>query len=135
MARAHRKRKRAKKPRVPKEPFVARMKRHGRETYGLGQTLVQEPRAFPGACGSLIKRSFRTMWQARGGGYYACGFVITFVWLEITTLLDQFTSANGVGSFIGDQLLDILLRFSVQSITNTVQAFVWPVLVIVEFDL
>lgn len=126
---------RPKKAKKPKEPFAAKMKRRGREAYGLGQTLVQEPRAFPGACGGLLKRSCRTMWQARGGGYYACGFVITFLWLEIATLFNEVSSANGVGSFISEQLLEILFRFSVQSITNTVQAFIWPALVIGKFEL
>ena len=111
------------------------MKRRGRETYGLGQTLVHEPRAFPGACGGLLKRSFRSMWEARGGGFYACGFVVTFIWLEITTLFSELASATGVGSFLSEQLFEFLFRFSVQSIGNTVQAFIWPALVIGEYEL
>ncbi|ANO52355.1 hypothetical protein [Woeseia oceani] len=133
MARADKKKR--KKAKKPKEPFVARMKRRGREAYGLGQTLVHEPRAFPGACGGLLKRSFRTMWEARGGGFYACGFVLTFIWLEISTLFSELMSATGVGSFLSDQLLEFLFRFSLQSIGNTVQAFVWPALIIDEYEL
>ncbi|MEQ8206075.1 MAG: hypothetical protein RIA65_07865 [Woeseia sp.] len=132
MARAEKKKR--KKAKKPKEPFVARMKRRGREAYGLGQTLVHEPRAFPGACGGLLKRSFRTMWEAHGGGYYACGFVLTFIWLEISTLFSELASASGVGSFLSDQLLEFLFRFSLQSIGNTVQAFIWPALVIGEYE-
>ncbi len=127
--------KKAKKPKKKKEPFVARMKRRGRETYGLGQTLVHEPRAFPAACGGIMKRSFRGVWEARGGGFYACGFVLTFIWLEIQTVISEVSGANSVGSFFSEQLLEFVFRFSLQSIGNTVKALIWPVWVIEQFEL
>lgn len=129
---AHR-RKKSKKAKPPKERFVARIKRRGRETYALGNTLVNEPRAFPAQAGGLLKRSFRTMWDARGGGFYASGFVLTFVWLEITTFIGEVAASDGVISFFTEQFFEVLLRFSVQSIGNTVQAFIWPVLIIERF--
>ncbi|MBT8083727.1 MAG: hypothetical protein KJN72_00780 [Woeseia sp.] len=118
------------KKRKPKEPFVARIKRRGRETYALGNTLVHNPRAFPAQAGGLLKRSFRTMWDARGGGFYACGFVLTFIWLEVSTLVDEISASDGVISFFTEQFFEFLFRFSVQSIGNTVQAFIWPLLII-----
>ncbi len=120
--------------RKPKERFVARMRRRGREAYGLGATLVNEPRAFPARAGGLLKRSFRTMWAARGGGFYASGFVVTFVWLEFRTLLGEIAASDGIGSFVSEQLLEFLLRFSLQSLNNTLQAFIWPALVIARWE-
>ena len=101
---AHNKVKKPKKPKKKKEPFVARMKRRGREAYGLGRTLVKEPRAFPGEFGSLLKRSFRTVWEARGGGFYACGFVGTFIWLELQTIAGEIAGADGGGQGAADAL-------------------------------
>lgn len=120
--------------RKPKERFVARMRRRGREAYGLGATLVNEPRAFPAQAGGLLKRSFRTMWAARGGGFYASGFVVTFVWLEFRTLLGEIVASDGIGSFFSEQLLEFLLRFSLQSLGNTLQALIWPVLVVARWE-
>ncbi|HZW60476.1 MAG TPA: hypothetical protein VFE85_09285 [Woeseiaceae bacterium] len=125
MARRKNRRKKEKKP-----SFVARMKARGRETAVLGRTLYHEPRSFPGALLKTLKRSFRTLWNARGGGLYACGFVVAFVWLEISTTVNEAMTANGVGAFLSDQLMDFVLRFTVQSIGNTVQAFLWPLLLI-----
>ncbi|MGH8221784.1 MAG: hypothetical protein ACREQZ_02310 [Woeseiaceae bacterium] len=102
----------------------------GRETVGLGKTLVSNPRQFPAALLGVLRRSFRTMWKARGGGLYACGFVVAFVWLEINTIIGEFTESDSVGGFLGAQLLEILMRFTVDSIRNTVYALLWPLRII-----
>lgn len=89
--------------------------------------LVTEPRAFPGALGKVAKRFVCTLWDARGGGLYACGFVLTFIWLEIRSLFTEIVSISGVGSFFGEQLFQLLFRFTVESLQNTIGAFIWPV--------
>jgi hypothetical protein len=75
----------------------------------------------------VIRRWIRKVWDARGGGLYACGFVIAFVWLEFTTLVDEFSSSNGITGFFSGQLVQFLLRFTVDSLVNTVNALIWPV--------
>lgn len=117
-----------------KEPFLKRQLRHAREAGDLGKTLVVEPRRFPGKCGSLLKRSLRGLWEARGGGYYACGFVVCFIWLEIKTLASEIAAASGVGSFVSEQLFEFLFRFSMQSLANTIQSFLWPLMVIDRYE-
>ncbi|MEX1265826.1 MAG: hypothetical protein WEA08_02815 [Woeseia sp.] len=124
----------AARPKVKKPSFIARMKNRGRETVSLGRTLKDEPRAFPGQLLRVLKRSFHTVWNARGGGLYACGFVITFIWLEIRTVIAEFAAAEGIGTFLTGQLFEILIRVTVQSIQNTVMAFLWPVWVIERFE-
>lgn len=110
------------------------MKHRGRETVSLGRTLKDEPREFPGQLLRALKRSFHTVWNARGGGLYACGFVITFIWLEIRTVIAEFAEAEGIGAFLSEQLFEMLVRFTVQSIQNTVMAFLWPVWLIERFE-
>lgn len=97
---------------------------------GLGRVLVSEPRAFPGALGKVAKRSVRTLWDARGGGLYACGFVLTFIWLEIRSLFDEIVASSGVGSFFGEQIFQLFFRFTIESLQNTILAFIWPVYII-----
>lgn len=118
------------KKKKKKERFFARVRRRLREAYSLGNTLVKNPRAFPAQAGGVLKRMFRTMWEARGGGFYACGFVLTFVWLEITTLIGEVSQSTGVIDFFTEQFVEFLLRFSIQSLGNSIQAFLWPLLII-----
>ena len=120
-----------KKPEKPKKPsFTARMKARGQEAASLGRTLKDEPRSFPGELFRLIKKSFRTVWDARGGGLYAVGFIVTFVYLEIRMVVSDIAEADSVGGFISEQAFEMMFRYLGESIANTVQAFIWPVHVI-----
>lgn len=113
-----------------KDSFVVRMKRRGREFVDLGRTLVNEPRKFPGALLALIRRSLRTVWDARGGSLYACGYVVTFVWLEISMFIEDIATAESVSGFFGAQLFELFFRYFSESLANMVMAFIWPVFVI-----
>ena len=117
-----------KKPK--KDSFSVRMKRRAREFMNLGQILVTEPRSFPRALLSVIRRSIRTVWDARGGGLYAVGYVITFVWLEIAMFVDDIVSAASVGEFFGAQLFEVFFRYLGESFQNMILAFMWPVFVV-----
>ena len=113
-----------------KDSFVVRMKKRGREFKSLGQILVNEPRAFLRALLNVIRRSLRTLWDARGGGCYAFGFVVTFIWLEIRMFVDDIFEATGIGDFFSEQLLEMLFRYIGESFQNTIKAFIWPVYII-----
>ena len=121
-----------KKPK--KDSFFVRMKRRGREFLSLGKILANEPKEFPGELLKLIRRSFRTVWDARGGGLYACGYVLTFIWLEVTTFIDDILGAESIGALFGEQIFEMLFRFLGESLQNMIQAFMWPVFVIESFD-
>lgn len=109
-----------------KETFLEGMENRLREAAGLGRVLVQEPRAFPGAAQRTFKRFVRGLWEARGGGMYACGFVVTFLWLEAATLVNEVATSGSFASFLSEEIRDFILRFTVQSLENTILAFIWP---------
>ncbi len=113
-----------------KDSFAVRMKRRGREFMSLGRILVNEPKRFPRALLNVIRRSFRTVWDARGGGLYACGYVLTFIWLEIRMLVDDILSAESISAFFGEQIFEIFFRYLGESLQNMIAAFMWPVFVI-----
>lgn len=121
------KRRREKKKR---ESFVGRVSRQTKQSASLAAVLVKNPKAFPAELLELFRRGFRVVWKARGGGLYACGFFLVFVWLEIRTVIGEIAGANSIGEFLTEQLFEFFIRFTVQSIHNTVQAFLWPVHVI-----
>lgn len=121
---------RRKSKRPPKEGRIARLKRQGRETLSLGQTLLHNPRAFPGEAMRLARRSFRRLWDAHGGGFYACGLVVAFLFLEVETFIQEVSDSDGVVDFFTEQFWEFLLRFSVQSLVNSLIALAWPVMVL-----
>ena len=70
------------------------------------------------------------VWHTRGGGLYACGYLITFGYLEARTILSELFEAEGIVDFLTNQLFEFIFRFLGDSISNMVQAFMWPVEVI-----
>lgn len=92
--------------------------------------LLRRPREFPGALLEAFRRGFRRVFRARGGGLYATGFFVTFAWLELTMLLDDLASSTGAGGFFAQQLTELFLRYTVESLQNTVQALLWPLFVV-----
>ena len=88
---------------------------------------MRDPRAVPGRAHGWFRRWFRTLFKIRGGGLYALGYILTFVWLEVTTLIDELFGADGVSDFVGRQVIELAFRFASDSIQNMVRAFIWPV--------
>lgn len=120
----------SRKHRAKKPGVRARLKERGSDIADLGRTAVHQPRDVPQKVGGMFGKSVRDMYRARGGGFYACGFVISFLLLEARTLADDLFSSSGVGDFISGQLFEWVLRFALDSLGNTIQALIWPVTVI-----
>ncbi|MDX1481623.1 MAG: hypothetical protein R3315_08110 [Woeseiaceae bacterium] len=118
------------KRRQAKRPLSQRLLDPLREPAALATVLFTNPRAFPRAAQESFRRGFRKVWSARGGGLYATGFFITFVWLEIRLLLEDLLDAADPGDFVVGQAIELLLRFTVESLVNTLEAFLWPLLLI-----
>ena len=70
---------------------------------------------------------FRKVWAVRGGGLYACGFAVTFIVLEVGSIADDIA---GVGNLFNGQIFNYLLGFIVDSLKNTLAAFMWPVKIV-----
>ena len=60
----------------------------------------------------------------RGGGLYACGFALTFVVLEAGSFIEDFKQIHLL--FEG-RAFDFVLNFIIDSFSNTIHAFMWPV--------
>jgi len=110
-----------KKPSM-RERFAAR----GREAQRLGRVLRDEPSSLPAEFLAKIKRSFRKVWNARGGGLYACGFFVTFVYLEVRMFFVDIVEADSVGGYVTEQAVEIFFKYLGESLANTIAAFLWP---------
>ena len=110
-----------------KRSFIRRLLRPLEVIVELLTVLVTQPRSFPHAFALVFRHAFRAVWDARGGGLYAVGFFVTFVWLEVMMFVEDVAEASGVGDFVTSQLFEVFIRYTVESVGNTVRAFLWPV--------
>ena len=109
-----------------KSSYAKRLGDRARTIGALSETLVKEPKAFPKKTAHAMRPWFKKVWKARGGGLYACGFVLTFVYLEASMLFDEIVAATGFVDFFTEQLLELPFRFLSESLANLIQAFIWP---------
>ncbi len=114
--------------RQPDKPsYVKKLGNRAKVVGSLSETLVKEPKAFPKKTAHAMRPWFRKVWKARGGGLYACGFVLTFVYLEASMLIGEIMAATGFVDFFTEQLVELPLRFMGESLKNLISAFLWPV--------
>ncbi len=106
------------------------MAARGRDAQYLGRMLRDEPASLPGEMLHRLKLAINGLWKARGGGFYACGFVVTFLFLEVRMFVTDVIGAESFTSFVSQQLLETVFRFLSQSLLNSILAFIWPVYVI-----
>jgi hypothetical protein len=85
--------------------------------------------------GRLAKSWLGKLWSTGGGGFYGLGYLINFVWLEVQLLTSEVAEAEGVFDFVSSQLIERITRFAIDSITNSIKAFLWPVKFISAYEL
>ena len=76
------------------------------------------------------RRWLARVWLAYGGGLYAVGYALTFLYLEARSMLGELFEADGPVEFLSGQLFEFLFRFAIDSFANMVQAFIWFIPVI-----
>lgn len=84
----------------------------------------------PWLLGIWIRQGLLRMWRLRGGGFYGIGFVVTFVYTQARSLLEDATEADGVVDFLTSQLSEAIIRLTGDFLGNLISAFVWPLLVL-----
>jgi len=115
------------KRRSDKLSYAKKLGDRARTVSSLSETLVKDPKAFPKKTAHALRPWIRKVWKARGGGLYACGFVLTFVYLEASMLFGEIIAATGFVDFFTEQLLELPFRFLSESLSNLVAAFLWPI--------
>jgi hypothetical protein len=96
-----------------------------------GQTITRligdGARALPEKSHGWFRNWFRKVWKVRGGGLYAFGFAVCFVILEIGSLGDDIAD---IGSVFNGQAIEFVIQFFIDSFTNTLKSFMWPLYVV-----
>lgn len=101
----------------------------------ISDDLVNRPGVLPGKAHGWFRTWFGKVWQVRGGGLYAVGYALTFVYLEVRSIFSEIGEAEGVVDFFTNQILEFLIRFLSESFINMVSAFMWPVYLIQAWNL
>jgi hypothetical protein len=99
---------------------------HARAIGELSDVIVNRPGALPGKAHGWFRQWFAKVWRVRGGGLYAFGFAISFAIYEIRMLIDDFSEGSDFGALFDGQIISFVVDFFLDSLMNTVQAFMWP---------
>ncbi len=92
-----------------------------------GRESVRNPKSIPGRTGSWFKRWLGELWKVRGGGLYAVGYIVCFIYFEARTAVNEVSQATGVADFFSNLISDFLFRFLTETLVNMVKSFIWPV--------
>ena len=93
-----------------------------------GREAVEQPDRLPDKAHGWLRGWFRRAWDVRGGGLYAVGFAVAFLYLEILEIvfddIPQFIALNNVFS---SELIGFGVQVIVDTVVNFVRALMWPV--------
>jgi hypothetical protein len=90
----------------------------------------QTARNLAGHAHGHVRGWFAKIWTVRGGGLYACGYALTFAYMEVKMFVTDVLQSDSFVNFIASEVMHIVLHFAIDSIINMVYAFMWPVYVI-----
>lgn len=84
----------------------------------------------PDKAHGFFRRWFRKVWHARGGGLYAVGFAISFLYFEVMDIVfDDVPKLASINVFSAD-IAGFVIEFIIDTFINMAYAFMWPVWVI-----
>ena len=89
--------------------------------------MTDEARALPSRSHGWLRTWFRNIWDVRGGGLYACGFALSFLWYELGSLIDDIAD---IGMLFDGRIMEFVVGVAVDFFRNTIAAFIWPAYVV-----
>jgi hypothetical protein len=120
-----------KAPSGPRKPLGRRVGENLRAAGEFGRNAVSRPGSLPGKAHGWFRAWFRKVWDVRGGGLYAVGFAIAFLFFEIREAvfedIPQFIAINHI---LSSELIGFGIQFFVDTMINFVRALLWPIYVV-----
>ncbi len=82
----------------------------------------------PDTAHGAFRKWARKIWELRGGGAYAMGFIVAFLYFELTDILfDDIPQLYAMNSIFSADLFGFVIEFIIDTLMNTLYAFIWPV--------
>jgi hypothetical protein len=123
--------KQKKPPPGPRKSVGRRVGENLRAAGELGREAVARPGGLPDKAHGWFRSWFRKVWEVRGGGLYAVGFAVAFLFFEIREVviedIPQFVAMN---NFLSSELIAFGIEFLVDTMVNFVRALLWPMYVV-----
>ena len=120
-----------KAPPGPRKSLGRRVGENVRAAGELGYDAVTRPGALPDRAHGWFRSWFRRVWEVRGGGLYAVGFAVAFLFFEIREAvaedIPQFFAMNNV---LSSELIGFAIQFVIDTLVNFVRALLWPMYVV-----
>jgi len=115
-----------------KKPTLAkRVRARARALGELGSDAVNQPRVLPAKAHGWFRDWFRTVWRLRGGGLYACGVALAFLFFEIREfILEDIGQFIAMGSIFSGELIRFAISFVIDTFINSIKALLWPAYVV-----
>ena len=114
----------------PRKRLGRRMGEHLDAIGSLGNTAMNRPRELPRHAEGMLRRWFKNVWAVRGGGLYAVGFAVTFLYLEIVEILTDDLPALFTINILSSEIFELILSFIVDTFLNFLTALIWPAFVV-----
>ncbi len=116
--------------RSSKPPLGRRVGENLNALGSLGRTAVERPRELPRHAEGMFRRWFRQVWSVRGGGLYATGFALTFLYIEIVDIVTDDIPTLFSINLLSGELVGFIIEFFIDTFLNFVEALIWPIEVI-----
>lgn len=120
-----------KKDSPPKKPLGRRFGEGLRATGEFSRDAIQRPGSLPNKAHGAFRGWFRKVWNTRGGGLYAVGFAVAFMYFETKEVffedIPQFVAMN---SFFSSEIIDFGINFIIDTMANFVRALMWPAYIV-----
>jgi hypothetical protein len=118
-------------PPGPKKSVGRRVGENLRAAGELGREAAVRPGGLPDKAHGWFRSWFRKVWQVRGGGLYAVGFAVAFLFFEVReVLLEDIPQFVAINNILSSELIGFCIQFLVDTMLNFVRALLWPMYVV-----
>ena len=91
---------------------------------------MTRPGSVPDRAHGAFRSWFRKVWDVRGGGLYAVGFAVAFLFFEIREIVfDDIPQFIAINNFASSEIVEFGIQFIVDTMMNFVRALAWPAFV------
>ena len=114
-----------------RKPLGRRVGENLRAAGEFGREALVRPGGLPDKAHGWFRAWFRKVWDVRGGGLYAVGFAVAFLFFEIReAVVEDIPQLVAMNNILGSELIAFGIQFVIDSLMNFVRALVWPIYVI-----
>ena len=118
-------------PPEPRKPLGRRVGENLRAAGELGREAITRPGGLPDKAHGWFRAWFRRVWDVRGGGLYAVGFAVAFLFFEIReAVVEDIPQLVAMNNILGSELIGFAIQFVIDSMLNFARALVWPMYVV-----